>query len=63
MKTDRAYDQGAEMALQKAEFDRKMAVFKVTCTEADVAKNNVIFIRNRLMEIKLQVEKKREQNR
>lgn len=35
-----------------------MAVFKLTCTEADVAKKSVIFIENRLMETKLQVEKR-----
>ena len=63
MKTERANDQAADMALQKAEFHRNLALFKVTCTEADVAKNSTIFIRNRLMETKLQVEKKREQKR
>ena len=63
MKTERANDQAADMADLKAEFNRNLALFKVICTEADVAQNSEIFIRNRLMETKLQVEKKREQKR
>ena len=59
MKTHRANDQALEIAIHKAEFDRNLAVFKLTCTEADVAKNNVIFIENCLIDTKDQVEKKR----
>ena len=38
MKTHRANDQALEIAIHKTEFDRNLAVFKLTCTEADVAK-------------------------
>ena len=59
MKIQKANAEAAKIERLKVEFDQNLAVFKVTCTEADVAKNNVIFIENCLIDTKDQVEKKR----